>query len=156
MKTLTRINRIIIVSHDGRLFLASVRFCWLREHKKSSVRSCTADTPLTQRAPSIFSPLALSCAFAVLRRAGLGGKSVDEDAETRKGRRGVRLYLDPSPPPEEHIAPGTKNHCIMLCSLLLLLHFDDISLRIVLHETKLSLPEFKDQRLFRFWSVCPC
>lgn len=43
-----------------------------------------------------------------VEQSGIGRESVDEDAEMRKGRRRVGLYLDPSPPPEEHIAPGTK------------------------------------------------
>lgn len=75
---------------------------------KKTALSCTADTPVTQRALSIFSPWALSCLFVGDEELTVGG-DVYQDAggaedEERKARE---LSKFSSQLLTEHAAPGT-------------------------------------------------
>lgn len=77
---------------------------------KKSALSCTADTPVTQRAPSIFSPRVLSGLFVGDEELTVGGGDVDQNAggaedEERKERD---LSKFSSQRLTEHAAPETR------------------------------------------------
>lgn len=85
--------------------------CCCRVLAKKSSLSCTADTPVTQRGPSIFSPRALSRLFVGDEESAVGG-GVDQAAggaedEERKARE---LSKFSSQLLAEHGAPGTLIH----------------------------------------------
>lgn len=94
------------------IFSTHLAGCCCSVLAKKSALSCTADTPVTQRALSIFSPPALSCLFVGDEELTVGGSGggwtkMQEGLRMKRGQA-RELSKFSSQPLTEHGAPGTR------------------------------------------------
>lgn len=78
-----------------------------RTQKKLSPLMNSWHSSDAESAVDIFTAGSFMCVCGV-EESRIGREKCGWGRRDEEGRRGVRLYLDLSPPPEEHIAPGTK------------------------------------------------